>query len=133
MSPSKTVTSCLLACLLISPGAWAAQLAMEQTEGASKGAFLLHEGGNMHTDVEALRERRAKAFEVEQREALQELMATKYAITHKYLAKLPASEREAMQAELAAQHATFKYRYPEAYAKIAADNPHGEGTTDTSE
>ena len=133
MSPSKTVTSCLLACLFISPGAWAAQLAIEQTEGDSKGAFLLHEGGNMHTDVEALRERRAKAFDVEQREALQELMAAKYAIAQKYLAKLPASERQAMQDELAAQHATFQYRYPDAYAKIAEENPHGTGAIGTQE
>lgn len=124
MNPSKIVTSCLLACLVVSPGAWAAQPALEQTEGPSKGAFLLHEGGNMHADQAAVRERRARAFEIEQREALQELMAAKYEITQKYLAKLPASEREAMQAELAAQHATFKYRYPEAFAKMVADNPH---------
>ena len=131
MSPSKIATSCLLPWLFVSLGAWAAQPAMEQTEGASKGAFLLHEGGNMHTDQQALRERRAKAFEIEQQEALQDLMAAKYAITQKYLAKLPAAEREAMQAELAAEHATFKYRYPEAYAKMAADNPHRPEATGT--
>ena len=124
MSPSKIATSCLLAWLFVSLGAWAAQPAMEQTEGALKGAFLLHEGGNMHTDQQALRERRAKAFEIEQQEALQELMATKYAITQKYLAKLPAAEREAMQAELAAEHATFQYRYPQAYERISDENPH---------
>lgn len=125
MSPSKLATSCLLACLLVSPGIWAAQPAMEQTEGASKGAFLLHEGGNMHADQVAVRERRARAFEREQREALQELMAAKYAIMQKYLARLPAAEREAMQAELAAEHATFKYRYPQAYDRMTGENPHG--------
>ncbi len=125
MNPPKIVTCCLLACLFVSSGAWAAQPALAQTEGASKGAFLLHEGGNMHTDQAAVRERRAKAFEIEQREALQELMAAKYAITQKYLAKLPASERQAMQAELAAEHATFQYRYPQAYEKMMGENPHG--------
>lgn len=125
MSPSKIATSCLLACLFVSPGAWAAQPALEQTEGPSKGAFLLHEGGNMHADQAAVRERRARAFEIEQREALQELMAAEYAITQKYLARLPAVEREAMQAELAAEHATFQYRYPQAYEKMAGENPHG--------
>lgn len=133
MRPLKTFTSCLLACLFVSAGTWAAQPAMEQTEGASKGAFLLHEGGNMHTDQQALRERRAKAFELEQREAYDELMAAKYQITQKYLAKLPATEREAMQAELAKQHATFKYRYPQAYEKMAKDNPHASSAAGTSD
>lgn len=123
MKASKAVTACLLACLSAS-AAWAAQPAMEQTEGDSKSAFVLHEGGNMHTDQAALRERRAKAFEREQREAQDELMAAKYAITQKYLARLPAAEREAMQAELAAEHATFKYRYPEAHARMLESNPH---------
>ena len=97
---------------------------MEQTEGDSKSAFVLHEGGNMHTDQAALRERRAKAYEVELREAHDELMAAKYAITQKYLAKLPAHEREALRAEVAAQHATFAYRYPEAHARLLQSNPH---------
>jgi hypothetical protein len=119
----RTVSSCLMLCLLAS-SAWAAQPAMEQTEGASKSAFVLHEGGNMHTDQAALRERRARAYEAELREAEDELMAAKYAITRKYLAKLPAHEREAMQAELATQHATFAYRYPEAHARLLQRNPH---------
>ncbi|MCW8155680.1 hypothetical protein D7243_05720 [Stutzerimonas stutzeri] len=118
-----TIPPCLLLCL-ISSTTWAAQPAMEQTEGDSKSAFLLHEGGNMHTDQAALRERRAKAYEMELREAHDELMAAKYAITQKYLAKLPAHEREALQAELAAQHATFAYRYPEAHARLLQSNPH---------
>ncbi|KIZ33355.1 hypothetical protein ACIGHJ_04515 [Stutzerimonas kunmingensis] len=118
------VPSCLLLCVSVFTGVWAAQPAMEQTEGDSKSAFVLHEGGNMHTDQAALRERRARAYEVEVREAENELMAAKYAITRKYLAKLPAHEREAMQAEVAAQHATFAYRYPEAHARLLQSNPH---------
>jgi len=109
---------------LAASNAWAAQPAMEQSEGASKSAFVLHEGGNMHTDQAALRERRARAYEVEVREAENELLAAKYAITQKYLARLPAHEREAMQAELAAQHATFAYRYPDAHARLLQSNPH---------
>jgi len=123
MPTLRTVSSCLMLCLAAS-SVWAAQPAMEQTEGDSKSAFVLHEGGNMHTDQAALRERRAKAYEVELREAHDELMAAKYAITQKYLAKLPAHEREAMQAEVAAQHATFAYRYPEAHARLLQSNPH---------
>lgn len=123
MGMLRTVSSCLMLCLLTA-SAWAAQPAMEQTAGDSKSAFVLHEGGNMHTDQAALRERRARAYEVELREAEDELMAAKYAITRKYLAKLPAQEREAMQAELAAQHATFAYRYPEAHARLLQSNPH---------
>jgi len=119
----RTASSCLTLCLVAS-NALAAQPAMEQTEGASKSAFVLHEGGNMHTDQAALRERRARAYEVELSEAEDELMAAKYAITQKYLAKLPAHEREAMQAEVAAQHATFAYRYPEAHARLLLSNPH---------
>ncbi|MBA1263877.1 hypothetical protein [Stutzerimonas stutzeri] len=124
MNMSRSVTSCLLVCLPVFSSAWAAQPAMEQTQGASKSAFVLHEGGNMHTDQQALRERRAKALEREQREAHNALMAAKYAITRKYLAKLPAHEHEAMQAELAEQHATFAYRYPEAYSRLVKNNPH---------
>ena len=123
MPTLRTVSSCLMLCLAAS-SVWAAQPAMEQTEGDSKSAFVLHEGGNMHTDQAALRERRARAYEVELREAHDELMAAKYAITQKYLAKLPAHEREAMQAEVAAQHATFAYRYPEAHARLLQSNPH---------
>jgi len=124
MRTPKAVSPCLLLCLCAAVGSWAAGPAMQQTEGDSKRAFLLHEGGNMHTDQAALRERRARAYEVELREAHDELMAAKYAITQKYLAKLPAHEREAMQAELAAQHATFAYRYPEAHARLLQSNPH---------
>ena len=123
MPTLSTISSCLMFCLATS-NAWAAQPAMEQTEGASKSAFVLHEGGNMHTDQAALRERRARAYEVEVREAENELLAAKYAITQKYLAKLPAHEREAMQVELAAQHATFAYRYPDAHARLLQSNPH---------
>ncbi|RYJ60778.1 hypothetical protein [Pseudomonas songnenensis] len=123
MPTLSTISSCLMFCLAAS-NAWAAQPAMEQSEGASKSAFVLHEGGNMHTDQAALRERRARAYEVEVREAENELLAAKYAITQKYLARLPAHEREAMQAELAAQHATFAYRYPDAHARLLQSNPH---------
>lgn len=133
MRPSNPVPSCLLACVCLSlvSAAWAAKPVMEQTDETTKGAFLLHEGGNMHTDQQALRERRAKAFELEQREAYDELMAAKYQITQKYLARLPAAEREAMQAELAKQHATFKYRYPKAYEKMTQDNPHASAAGGT--
>ncbi|MCF6783580.1 hypothetical protein [Stutzerimonas stutzeri] len=124
MNMPRTVASCLLVCLVTIPGAWAAQPAMEQTQGASKSAFVLHEGGNMHTDQQALRERRAKALELEQREAHNALMAAKHAITRKYLDRLPAPEREALQAELAELHATFAYRYPEAHARLLESNPH---------
>jgi len=58
------------------------------------------------------------------REAEAELIAAKSAFAQKYLAKLPAHEREAMQAEVAAQHATFAYRYPEAHARLLLSNPH---------
>ncbi len=57
--PAPRTTVCLLLCLSFVPTAWAARLAMEQTEGDSQRAFVLHEGGNMHTDQAALRERRA--------------------------------------------------------------------------
>jgi len=84
LAPRTTV--CLLLCLSFVPTAWAARLAMEQTEGDSQRAFVLHEGGNMHTDQAALRERRARAYEIEQQEAFDELMFAKYAIIRKYLA-----------------------------------------------
>ncbi|WP_313499768.1 hypothetical protein [Stutzerimonas nitrititolerans] len=118
------ILSCLLPCVSGFASARAAQPALVQTDGESKSAFLLHEGGNMHTDQTALRERRARAYEAEEREAFDELMAAKYAITRRYLAKLPAHEREAMQAELAAQHAVFAYRYPDAHARLLQRNPH---------
>lgn len=79
--PAPRTTVCLLLCLSFVPTAWAARLAMEQTEGDSQRAFVLHEGGNMHTDQAALRERRARAYEIEQQEAFDELMFAKYAIT----------------------------------------------------
>lgn len=129
MAILRSASSCLTL-FLVASNAWAAQPAMEQTEGASKSAFVLHEGGNMHTDQAALRERRARAYEMELREAEDELMAAKYAITQKYLAKLPAHEREAMQAEVAAQHATFAYRYPEAHARLLLSNPHKSKTNE---
>lgn len=124
MNPSTMIVPSLLVCLLALPVAQAAQPAMEQTQGSAKGAFLLHEGGNMHADQDAVRERRARAFEREQREAEAELMATKYRIIHRYLAKLPAHEQQALQAELAEQHATFQYRYPQAHADLLERNPH---------
>jgi len=129
MNMSRTVTSCLLVCLPVLSSVWAAAPAMDQTQGDSKSAFVLHEGGNMHTDQQALRERRPKALEREQREAVDALMAAKYAITRKYLAKLPAHEREAMQAELAEQHATFAYRYPAAHARLLQSTPHKTGVS----
>jgi len=117
----------LLLCLLATAPAWAAQPALQQTEGAAKGAFLLHEGGNMHADPQAVRERRAQAFEREQQEALAELMASQYAILQRYLDKLPAHERQALQVELDELHATFRYRYPDAYTQLLQSNPHGVG------
>lgn len=123
MSLSKKVVPSLVVCLLL-PAAQAAQPAMEQTQGSAKGAFLLHEGGNMHADQDAVRERRARAFALEQREAEAELMAAKYAIVRKYLDKLPAHEQRAMHSELAELHATFNYRYPEAHANLHQRNPH---------
>lgn len=133
MRALKFVSSGLMtcACLSLACAAWAARPVMEQADDTTKGAFLLHEGGNMHTDQQALRERRAKAYELEVREAQDELMAAKYAITSKYLAKLPAPERAAMQAELAAQHASFRHRYPDAYARMVDSNPHDTHSLET--
>ena len=125
LAPRTTV--CLLLCLSFVPTAWAARLAMEQTEGDSQRAFVLHEGANMHTDQAALRERRARAYEIEQQEAFDELMFAKYAIIRKYLAKLPVHEQQAMQAELAKQHALFAYRYPDANTRLLGSNPHKPG------
>lgn len=123
MRLSKKVVPSLVVCLLL-PTAQAAQPAMEQTQGSAKGAFLLHEGGNMHADQDAVRERRARAFVLEQREAEAELMAAKYAIVRKYLDKLPAHEQQAMHSELSELHDTFQYRYPEAHAGLRQRSPH---------
>jgi len=67
------------------------------------------------------------APEIEQQEAFDELMFAKYAIIRKYLAKLPAHEQQAMQAELAKQHALFAYRYPDANTRLLGSNPHKPG------
>ena len=121
MNPLRIVTGCLLAGLFAASVAGAGE---GRADDAAQKAFLLHEGGNMHTDQQALRERRARALEQEQREAYDRLMVSKYAIIHKYLARLPAAEREAMQAELAEQHGLFEYRYPDAHARLLQSNPH---------
>ena len=115
--PAPRTTVCLLLCLSFVPTACAARLAMEQT-----GRQHAHRPGRT-----ARAPRRARAYEIEQQEAFDELMFAKYAIIRKYLAKLPAHEQQAMQAELAKQHALFAYRYPDANTRLLGSNPHKPG------